>query len=157
MRMSSLAALLLAALIGSAVHAQQSPARTLRFISPFPPGGGNDTLSRIIADKLGEQIGQRILVDNRPGASTIVGTEALAKSAPDGNTIALLPNSFATNPSFYPKLPYDTLKDFTPISMSARSLLCMIAHPSSSQLGERPRRSCESVARKDRVRDHRRR
>src|SRR5688500_16616695 len=101
------AALLLAALICGTSVAQQYPARTIRFVSPFPPGGGNDTLSRLIGDKLSEQMGQRVIVDNRPGANTIVGTEILAKSPPDGYTFALLPNTFATNPSFYPKLPYD--------------------------------------------------
>ena len=125
-----LAAVLLAALIGSTAHAQQYPARSIRFISPFPPGGGNDTLSRIVGDKLGEQIGQRIIVDNRPGANTIVGTEALAKSGPDGYTIALLPNTFATNPSFYPKLPYDTLKDFTAVGQVAQSPQMLLVHPS---------------------------
>jgi tripartite-type tricarboxylate transporter receptor subunit TctC len=124
------AAALLAALIASTVHAQQYPARSIRFISPFPPGGGNDTLSRIIGDKLGEQIGQRIIVDNRPGANTIVGTEALAKSAPDGYTVALLPNTFATNPSFYPKLPYDTLKDFAAVGQVAQSPQMLVVHPS---------------------------
>jgi len=125
-----LAAVLLAALIGSAAHAQQYPARSIRFISPFPPGGGNDTLSRIMGDKLGEQMGQRIIVENRPGANTIVGTEALAKSPPDGYTIALLPNTFATNPSFYPKLPYDTLKDFAAVGQVAQSPQMLLVHPS---------------------------
>src|SRR6185295_18571808 len=130
MHKSSLAALLVAALIGSAAHAQQYPTRSLRFISPFPPGGGNDTLSRIVADKLSEQIGQRIIVDNRPGASTIVGTELLAKSPPDGYTLALLPNTFATNPSVYPKLPYDTLRDFTAVGQVAQSPQMILVHPS---------------------------
>ena len=130
MRTLRFAALFLAALIGGSVHAQQYPARSIRFISPYPPGGGNDTLSRIIADKLGEQIGQRILVENRPGANTIVGTEALAKSPPDGYTIALLPNTFATNPSFYPKLPYDTLKDFVAVGQVAQSPQMLVVHPS---------------------------
>jgi tripartite-type tricarboxylate transporter receptor subunit TctC len=117
-------------LIGGAAHAQQYPAKSIRFISPFPPGGGNDTISRIIGEKLGEQIGQRIIVDNRPGANTIVGTELLAKSPPDGYTFALIPNVFATNPSFYPKLPYDTLRDFAPIGQVAQSPQMLIVHPS---------------------------
>lgn len=130
MRKLRLAALLLAALIGSTTHAQQYPARSIRFISPFPPGGGNDTLSRIVGDKLSEQMGQRIIVDNRPGANTIVGTELLAKSPPDGYTLALLPNTFATNPSFYPKLPYDTLKDFAAVGQVAQSPQMLLVHPS---------------------------
>src|SRR5438128_162766 len=98
-------AYILAALAAAPVHAQQYPTKPVRFISPYPAGGGNDTLLRILGDKLGEQMGQRIIVDNRPGANTIVGTELLVKSAPDGYTFILLPNSLATNPSFYPKLP----------------------------------------------------
>ena len=123
-------ALLLAASIGGAAHAQQYPAKSIRFISPYPPGGGNDTLSRIIGDRIGEQIGHRVIVDNRPGANTIVGTELLAKSPPDGYTFALVPNTFATNPGFYPKLPYDTLRDFAPAGQAAQSPQTLVAHPS---------------------------
>ena len=101
--------LLYCAAAGMPAHAQQFPNRPIRFISPYPPGGGNDTLARILADKLGDSLGQRIIVDNRPGANTIVGTEITAKSAPDGHTLILLPTSFVTNPSFYRKLPYDTV------------------------------------------------
>jgi tripartite-type tricarboxylate transporter receptor subunit TctC len=122
--------LALAALAASASHAQQYPSKPIRFISPYPAGGGNDTLSRIIGDKLGEQVGQRVIVDNRPGANTIVGTELLVKSAPDGYTFILLPNSFATNPSFYPKLPYDTMKDVAPVAQVAQSPQMIVAHPS---------------------------
>ena len=125
-----LAALLLAALIGGVAHAQQYPVKSIRFISPYPPGGGNDTLSRIIADKMGEQLGQRVIVDNRPGANTIVGTELLAKSPPDGYTFALVPNTFATNPGFYPKLPYDSLRDFAPVGQVAQSPQTLVVHPS---------------------------
>ena len=130
MRKSGLAVLLVTALIGATAYAQQYPTRSIRFISPFPPGGGNDTLSRIVGDRLSEQMGQRIIVDNRPGANTIVGTELLAKSLPDGYTLALLPNTFATNPSFYPKLPYDTLKDFAAVGQVAQSPQMLLVHPS---------------------------
>ncbi|MGZ5225640.1 MAG: Bug family tripartite tricarboxylate transporter substrate binding protein [Burkholderiales bacterium] len=123
-------ALLTIALCAGAVHAQQYPARPIRFISPYPAGGGNDTLLRIIGEKLGDQVGQRIIVDNRPGANTIVGTELLVKSAPDGYTFILVPNSFATNPSFYPKLPYDTTKDVATVGQIAQSPQMIVAHPS---------------------------
>ena len=86
--------------------AQPYPNRPIRLISPYPPGGSNDVLARLAADKLGAAMGQRVVVDNRPGANTIVGTDIVAKSAPDGYTMVLLPNSFVTNPSFYSKLPY---------------------------------------------------
>ena len=122
--------LLLAALFAAAGYAQQYPTRPIRFISPYPPGGGNDTLARILGEKLGDQMGQRILVDNRPGANTIIGTEMLAKSQPDGYTLIILPNSFATNPGFYSKLPYDTMKDFAPIGQIAQSPQMLVAHPS---------------------------
>ena len=110
--------------------AQQYPAKPVRYISPYPAGGGNDTLLRILADKVGEQIGQRVIVDNRPGANTIVGTELLVKSAPDGYTFLLIPNTFATNPAFYPKLPYDTTKDVAPVAQVAQSPQMIVAHPS---------------------------
>ena len=118
------------ALVATATSAQQYPSKPLRYISPYPAGGGNDTLLRILADKVGEQIGQRVIVDNRPGANTIVGTELLAKSAPDGYTFLLIPNTFATNPAFYPKLPYDTAKDFAPVAQVAQSPQMIVAHPS---------------------------
>src|SRR3954462_2650036 len=95
-----LTAVLLACSVMSGAHAQQYPAKPIRYISPYPAGGGNDTLLRILADKVGEQMGQRVIVDNRPGANTIVGTDALVKSAPDGYTFLLIPNTFATNPGF---------------------------------------------------------
>jgi tripartite-type tricarboxylate transporter receptor subunit TctC len=113
-----------------AAYGQQYPTRPIRFISPYPAGGGNDTLLRILGDKLGDQVGQRIIVDNRPGANTIVGTELLVKSPPDGYTFILLPNSLATNPSFYPKLPYDTMKDVAPVGQIAQSPQMIVAHPS---------------------------
>src|SRR5918994_1319146 len=124
------AALLMLAFFAASVCAQQYPARPIRFISPYPPGGGNDTLLRLLGEKLGEQVGQRIIVDNRPGANTIVGTELLAKSPPDGYTFILVPNSFATNPSFYPKLPYDTLRDFAAVGQVAQSPQMIVVHPS---------------------------
>ncbi|MDB5866095.1 MAG: Tricarboxylate transport protein TctC, partial [Betaproteobacteria bacterium] len=98
--------------------------------SPYPAGGGNDTLLRIVGDKVGEQVGQRVIVDNRPGASTIIGSELLVKSAPDGYTFLLIPNTFATNPAFYPKLPYDTMRDFAPVAQIAQSPQMIVAHPS---------------------------
>src|ERR1700687_1270412 len=114
----------------TAAPAQQYPTRPIRFISPYPAGGGNDTLLRIIGEKLGDQLGPRIIVGNRPGANTIVGTELLVKSAPDGYTFILIPNSFATNPSFYPKLPYNTMNDVAPVGQIAQSPQMIVAHPS---------------------------
>ncbi len=111
-------------------HAQQFPSRPIRLISPYPPGGGNDVLARLIADKLGDALGQRVVVDNRAGANTIVGTDLVAKSAPDGYTMVLVPNSFVTNVGFYAKLPYDTVRDFAPIALVALSPQMLVVHPS---------------------------
>ena len=119
-----------AVLAAAPAFAQQYPVKPIRYISPYPAGGGNDTLLRILADKVGEQIGQRIIVDNRPGANTIVGTELMVKSPPDGYTFLLIPNTFATNPAFYPKLPYDTAKDVAPVAQVAQSPQMIVAHPS---------------------------
>ena len=130
MKRFSYIALLLATFIAGVTYAQQYPSRPIRFISPYPPGGGNDTLARILGEKVGERLGQRIIVDNRPGANTIVGTELLAKSVPDGYTLIIIPNSFATNVSFYPKLPYDSVRDFAPVGQIALSPQMLVAHPS---------------------------
>ena len=110
--------------------AQQFPTRPIRLISPYPPGGGNDVLARLIADKMGEGLGQRVIVDNRAGANTIVGTDIVAKSAPDGHTMVLVPNSFVTNPGFYAKLPYDTVRDFAPVALVALSPQMLVVNPS---------------------------
>ncbi|HKA45698.1 MAG TPA: tripartite tricarboxylate transporter substrate binding protein [Burkholderiales bacterium] len=122
--------LLLLAAACVAAQAQAYPARPIRLISPYPPGGGNDTLARILADRLGSSVGQRIIVDNRPGAGTIVGTEITAKSAPDGHTVILLSTTLVTNPSLYRKLPYDTVKDLAPVALIALSPEILVAHPS---------------------------
>ena len=110
--------------------AQTFPVKPMRIISPYPPGGGNDTLARTIAPKLSENLRQQVLVDNRPGGNTIIGSETLVRSAPDGYTMILLPNVHAINPSLYPKLPYDPVKDFAPISTVGASPLVLALHPS---------------------------
>jgi tripartite-type tricarboxylate transporter receptor subunit TctC len=121
---------LLAAVYPGLTQAQQFPTRPIRLISPYPPGGGNDVLARLIADKMGDLLGQRVIVDNRAGANTIVGTDIVAKSAPDGHTIVLVPNSFVTNPGFYARLPYDTTRDFAPVALVALSPQMLVVHPS---------------------------
>jgi tripartite-type tricarboxylate transporter receptor subunit TctC len=123
--------LLLCAVIAVApAIAQQFPTRPIRLISPYPAGGGNDVLARLIADKMGDGLGQRVIVDNRAGANTIVGTDIVAKSAPDGHTLVLVPNSFVTNVGFYAKLPYDTVRDFAPVALVALSPQMLVVHPS---------------------------
>jgi tripartite-type tricarboxylate transporter receptor subunit TctC len=112
------------------VEAQSFPVKPVRIISPYPPGGGNDTLARTLSSKLSESLGQQVIVDNRPGANTIIGVEATARSAPDGYTMVLIPNVHAINPYLYPKLPYDPVKDFTPITLVGTSPLLVAMHPS---------------------------
>src|SRR5687767_14632572 len=98
--------------------AQSYPAKPVRMIVPYPPGGGNDTLGRLFAAKLSERMAQSFVVENRPGAGTMIGTEAAAKSPPDGYTILL--SSIATHalsPNLYSRVPYDPIKDFAPITL----------------------------------------
>jgi len=126
--------ILVAAIAGAVWHApadaqQAYPSRPIRIISPFSPGGGNDTICRTIAPKLIERLGQRVLVENRAGANGIIGTEVAARSAPDGYTIVLIPSGHAVNASLRKKLPYDTIKDFTPITMVGSSPLVLSVHP----------------------------
>jgi tripartite-type tricarboxylate transporter receptor subunit TctC len=114
-RLGFLGVLLLFALQAAA---QSYPVKPVRMIVPYPPGGGNDTLGRLFAAKLSERLGQPFVVENRPGAGTMIGTEAAAKSAPDGYTILL--SSIATHalsPNLYARVPYDPVKDFAPITL----------------------------------------
>jgi tripartite-type tricarboxylate transporter receptor subunit TctC len=92
------------------------PSRPIRVIVPFAPGGGLDISTRLIGQKLTETWGQNIVVDSRPGAATIVGTEIAAKAAPDGYTLLMITTTFAINPGLYAKLPYDPVKDFAPVT-----------------------------------------
>ena len=124
-----LAASLAAAAWAAPASAQQYPAKPIRIVSPFAPGGGNDVISRTIAAKLSDNVKQQVLVDNRAGANGIVGTEIAARAAPDGYTIVLIPSGHAVNASLYRKLPYDSIRDFTPISLVGSSPLVLVVHP----------------------------
>jgi tripartite-type tricarboxylate transporter receptor subunit TctC len=106
------------------------PNKPIRFIVPYPAGGGTDIVARLLAQKMTQSMGQSVLVENKPGASTLIGTEMLAKAAPDGYTLGLITDSHAINPSFFPKLPYDSVKDFSPVSQLVFVPLVMVAHPS---------------------------
>lgn len=116
----------------SDVHAQNFPSRPVRIISPYPPGGGNDIISRAIAQKLGPQLGTQVLVENKPGANSIIGTEALAKSPPDGHSIILVPSSHAINQSLYAKMPYDAVRDFSPITLAGSTPVLLGVNAASS-------------------------
>jgi tripartite-type tricarboxylate transporter receptor subunit TctC len=124
-----LAALLLCT--GALALAQDYPARPLRLIVPFPPGGGNDVAGRLLAQALGERLGQQVVVENRAGANGIVGLQALMAAPPDGYTLGVgAAGPMAVNPSIYAKLPYDPLGDFTPITNLAIFPLLLVTHPS---------------------------
>ena len=119
------------------VHAQPTakpggvyPSRPVRLIVPFAPGGSNDIMARIAAQKLTESFGQQVIVDNRAGASGIVGTDIAAKSAPDGYTLLMMSLTLAVNPSLYRKLPYNTEKDLAPVTLVASAPLLLVVHPS---------------------------
>ena len=110
--------------------AQPYPSRPIKMIVPFGPGGTSDIVGRAIGQKLGELLGQPIVIDNRAGGGTVIGTDALAKSAPDGYTIMLITPDFTVNASLQPKLPYDTLRDFAPIAMVASYPMVLVINPS---------------------------
>lgn len=117
-------------LAASSAVAQTYPAKPIRFIVPYPPGGGADIVARLVTAKMTVSMGQPVVVDNKPGASTIIGTAMLAKAAPDGYTVGLITDSHAINQVFFPKLPYDSIKDFEPITQLVFVPLVLVAHPS---------------------------
>jgi tripartite-type tricarboxylate transporter receptor subunit TctC len=115
----------------SPVAAQAWPTKPVRFIVPYPPGGTSDILARTIGQKLGDALGQTIVVENKPGANGNVGAELVAKSAPDGYTFLLADiGAIAISPSVYPTLQYDPVKDFSPVTMVAYSPHILAVHPS---------------------------
>lgn len=113
----------------SAAAPTEFPTRPIRLISPFPPGGGNDIISRTLGAAVSKRLGQSIVVDNRPGANTIVAMEILARATPDGYTLLTSSSSQATNATLYTKLPYDSIKDFSPVSMVGMSPLVVAVNP----------------------------
>ena len=124
------AAALLGLVVAWGAGAQSYPARPVRVIIPFAPGGGTDNLTRIMAPRLTELLGQPVVIDNRPGASGQIGTEIAARAAPDGYTVVHVDTSFTSNPSLYSKLPYDPIRDFSPIALLASAPVVLIVHPS---------------------------
>jgi len=112
------------------VEAQSYPSKPIRLIVPFPPGGSNDIVGRMIAAQLGERLGQSVVVDNRGGAGGTIGTDMAAKAAPDGYTLLLISVAHAFNPAMYKKLPYDPEKSFAPIGLVAAGPVALTVHPS---------------------------
>jgi tripartite-type tricarboxylate transporter receptor subunit TctC len=120
----------LALFVVVAAIAQPYPSRPVRIVVPFAPGGPNDILARVIAQKLTESWGQQVIVENRAGGGTVIGTEIVAKSPPDGHNLLMVSTSHTTNPTLVRKLPFDTLRDLAPVILVANSANVLLAHPS---------------------------
>ena len=115
----------------TALSAATAPlSRPLRLIVPYVPGGGTDTVARLIAPALSEAVGQTVVVDNRPGGSSTIATQLVARAAPNGQTIGISDAAFVTNPSLFDKLPYDTLRDLAPIAIVSSGSMLLVVHPS---------------------------
>jgi tripartite-type tricarboxylate transporter receptor subunit TctC len=119
-----------ASLYVPAAAAQSWPARPVRMIVPYAPGGGIDTVARALAQKLTEQLGATFVVENRPGAAGVLGAEIVARAAPDGYTLLASSTEFAINPALRARLPYDPLRDFAPVSQLASVQFILAGHPS---------------------------
>ncbi|HTQ76276.1 MAG TPA: tripartite tricarboxylate transporter substrate binding protein [Burkholderiales bacterium] len=117
------------ALVPLAAAAQSFPTRAVRFMVPFPPGGATDIVGRLVAAKMQDVWGQPVVIENKPGAGTVVGTEFVAKSAPDGYTLGFVVTAYVINPSLRTDLPYDTLKDLTGVTQVSVQHLVMAAYP----------------------------
>lgn len=122
------AGLALATLFGAAV-AQTYPTKTVRMVVGYPPGGPTDLIARIVSQKLGESWGQQVIVDNRPGASGMIGAELAVRAAPDGYTLLMVPVTYAVTPSLYPRMTYDAAKDLAPVAQVAAAPFILVMHP----------------------------
>ena len=125
-----LAAAALVALGASVAQAQDYPSRPVRVVVPFSPGGAVDGPMRVIAQELSKRLGQQVIVDNKPGAGATIGTDVVAKASPDGYTLLLASQTNAISATLYPKLPYDPIEDFAPISLIGREPGVLVVHPS---------------------------
>ena len=124
------AALLMIATLPCIATAETYPHKPIRFVVPFGVGGPGDAIGRMIGRQLTERLGQPVVIDNRSGATTIIGTELVAKSPPDGHTLLLISTTHAVNPSLFPKLPYDPIKDFAPVTLITATPFMLGIHPS---------------------------
>jgi tripartite-type tricarboxylate transporter receptor subunit TctC len=118
-----------ALLLPGAAAAQEFPAKTMRIVVPFPPGGATDILAREIATPLNRAFGQSVVIENRAGANTVIGAELVMRAPADGHTMLVIAPSFSINPSVRSKMPYDTLKDFSGVARGVSSPLCITVHP----------------------------
>src|SRR5690606_38463142 len=118
-----------AALVCGTASAQNWPERPIRVIVPFAPGGGTDIFTRVMAPRLAEVLGQQIVVDNKPGGSSIIGSQQVAQATPDGYTLLIVDSTFMINPGLRDYLPYDSIKDFTPVVHLASGPVILVANP----------------------------
>jgi len=126
-------AFLLSLLFSTALLAQAYPSRPVRYIVPFPPGGATDIIARVLAQKMSEAWGQPVVVENRAGAAGAIGSDAVAKAAPDGYTILMgTTSTHAVNPAINPNLPYNNVTDFAPVTLVATFPNVLVAHPSTA-------------------------
>lgn len=116
---------------GDQALAQTKITRPIRMIVPYVPGGGTDTLGRLMAVHIGKGFGQQVVIDNRAGGSSTIGTQMIAQAVPDGQTIGIVDAAFVTNPSLFPRLPYDTLKDFSLIALVATAPMVLVVSSNS--------------------------
>ena len=130
MRYSVTLSLMLAASAPALVDAQTYPAKPIRIIVSYPAGGANDIVARTVGQKLNEMLGANIVVDNRSGAGGTIGADIAAKAPPDGYTLLMAAGAHTLAPSLYTKLPYDIVRDFAPVSISAKSTYLLVIHPS---------------------------
>jgi len=127
---AALAALCLAPVAQAQPLADKYPERQIRIIVPYPPGGSVDVLGRLLAQRMQENWNQTVIVENRPGAGTMIGTAAVAKADPDGYTLLIAVSGHTTNPALYATMQYDGIKDFEPVALLARTPVVLYAHPS---------------------------
>lgn len=118
------------ALTAQLVFAQTYPTRPIRVLVPYAPGGGSDILARLLQQRVSGELGQQLVVDNRPGAASTLGTQLIARAVPDGYTIGMIDTALVINPGLFAKLPYDAAKDFAPITIVATSPLVFAVHTS---------------------------
>jgi tripartite-type tricarboxylate transporter receptor subunit TctC len=122
----------LALMLYAAESRAEFPERTIRLVVPFAPGGANDSVARLVSDKLTKILGQSVIVENRPGGGTVIGTASVAAAAPDGYTLLLISPAHTINPYINKSLPYQTLTDFTPISQVTRSAYVLVTSSKSA-------------------------
>lgn len=125
------ASLAFAAMLPSFALAQSDawPLRPVRLVVPFPPGGGADSIGRLLGQRLSQMWGQPVVIDNKPGGGTMIGSDAVAKSSPDGYTLLMAVSSHTSNPALFARVPYDTVKDFAPITLVGSAPMVLVVNP----------------------------